>query len=197
MDVLAAVLRPNAGLLALNLSRTAVPVGNGLAAALAWLTAGAPNATRHAHGLQRLHLAGCGCEGGGGGAARTALRQVLLQCPALVELDLSGCSWLTHEDLPADDPVLCAALADLPMRRARCVCVCHCMHAARRPAPLTPALFCHVLALARSFAGCHLLAGVGWLLGAWEHLQALDLSGTSVDDTELELIGACRCSGCA
>lgn len=43
-----------------------------------------------------------------------------------------------------------------------------------------------------SFAGCELLGGIGWLLASdgWR-LQHLDLSGTSVDDGDVELIGEC------
>lgn len=41
-----------------------------------------------------------------------------------------------------------------------------------------------------SFAGCELLGGIGWLLASdgWR-LQHLDLSSTSVDDSDVELIG--------
>ena len=44
-----------------------------------------------------------------------------------------------------------------------------------------------------SFAGCELLGGIGWLLSSWERLEALDLSGTAVDDADVELIGGCSC----
>lgn len=91
LDVLGPILGSNGGLLSLDLSGTAVPVGSALAAALAQLTAGAPNATKPAHGLQCLRLAGCQRAGGGGGQAQAmALREVLLECPALAELDVSG-----------------------------------------------------------------------------------------------------------
>lgn len=157
LDVLSAILSSNRGLLSLDLSGTAVPVGGGLAAALALLTAGVPNATKPAHGLQRLRLAGCR-RAGGQPAGAPALRGVLLECPALTELDLSGCRWLTSDELPPSGDAHSEALTLLPLSTA-------------------------------SFAGCDLLHGAGWLLGRWEGLTRLDLSGTAVDDADVGLIG--------
>ncbi|KAL4436631.1 hypothetical protein ABPG75_003770 [Micractinium tetrahymenae] len=161
LDVLAAIVGSNRGLLSLDIGGTAVPVGPGLAAALAQLTAGAPNATKPAYGLQRLRLAGCGRAAGGQQAA--LLGRVLVECPALVRLDASGCPWLTQEGVEGrDDEALWAALCMLPLR--------------------------HV-----SFAGCLLLGGIGTLVSSWEHLTSLDISGTAVDDADMELIGlACE-----
>lgn len=87
LDVLGGIVASNRGLVTLDLSGTAVPVGTGLAAVLAQLTAGVPNATKPAHGLRCLRLAGCPRQDGGGPAA---LREVLLECPALQELDVSS-----------------------------------------------------------------------------------------------------------
>ncbi|KAI7836132.1 hypothetical protein COHA_009962 [Chlorella ohadii] len=87
LDVLGGIVASNRGLVTLDLSGTAVPVGTGLAAVLAQLTAGVPNATKPAHGLRCLRLAGCPRQDGGGPAA---LREVLLECPALQELDVSN-----------------------------------------------------------------------------------------------------------
>lgn len=88
LDVLAGIVGSNRGLLSLDISHTAVPVGPALAAALAQLTAGAPNATKPAHGLQQLRLAGCSPAAGGQQAAM--LGRVLAECPALLKLDASG-----------------------------------------------------------------------------------------------------------
>ncbi len=88
LDVLAPILGSNRGLLRLDISGTSVPVGPTLAAALAQLTEGAPNATKPAYGLQRLRLASCGRAAGGQQAA--LLGRVLAECPALVALDASG-----------------------------------------------------------------------------------------------------------
>ncbi len=87
LDVLGGIVASNRGLVTLDLSGTAVPVGTGLAAVLAQLTAGVPNATKPAHGLRCLRLAGCPRQDSGGPAA---LREVLLECPALQKLDVSG-----------------------------------------------------------------------------------------------------------
>lgn len=94
LDILGAVIGANRGLLSLDLGGTAVPVGSGLAAALAQLLKNRPNATKPAFGLQQLRLAGCCRVGGSDG-----LREVLLQCPALTSLDLSGeaCSALAEQ----------------------------------------------------------------------------------------------------
>lgn len=88
LDVLAAIVGANRGLLSLDVGGTAVPIGAALAAALDQLVAGAPNATKAAHGLQRLRLAGC--SRGAGEAQHEALRRVLLACPALTWLDAAG-----------------------------------------------------------------------------------------------------------
>lgn len=45
-------------------------------------------------------------------------------------------------------------------------------------------------ALPCSFAGCELLGGIGWLLGSWEQVETLDLSGTGVDDADVAQLGA-------
>ncbi|KAL4435250.1 hypothetical protein ABPG77_001932 [Micractinium sp. CCAP 211/92] len=157
LDVLAPILGSNRGLLRLDISGTSVPVGPTLAAAVAQLTEGAPNATKPAYGLQRLRLAGCGRAAGGQQAA--LLGRVLAECPALVALDASGCRWLTLEGLEGEaGDALWAALGMLPLR--------------------------HV-----SFAGCELLGGLGTLVSSWENLISLDLSGTAVDDADVQLIG--------
>lgn len=85
--MLGAIVAANRSLASLDLGGTAVPVGAALAAVLACLTAGVPNATKPAFGLRRLRLAGCSRQASGGPAA---LREVLLECPALQELDVSG-----------------------------------------------------------------------------------------------------------
>ena len=41
----------------------------------------------------------------------------------------------------------------------------------------------------RSFAGCELLGGIGLLVCSWERLERLDLSGTAVDEMDVEFIG--------
>ena len=87
LEVLGAIAASNRGLVSLDLSGTAVPIGSSLAAVLAQLTAGVPNATKPAYGLRCLRLAGCPKQGGGG---PVALREVLLGCPALQELDVSS-----------------------------------------------------------------------------------------------------------
>lgn len=54
-----------------------------------------------------------------------------------------------------------------------------------------------------SFAGCELLGGLGTLVSSWENLISLDLSGTAVDDADVQLIGSGsmgdtggRCTSC-
>lgn len=103
-------------MLHLDLTGTAVPVGGALAQALAQLTARVPNATKPAYGLQRLGLAGCRRAAGGDPAA---LRNVLLQCPALRQLDASNCRWLAADALPRSEGALDSALALLPLRHLR------------------------------------------------------------------------------
>lgn len=120
LDALAPILGSNRGLLALDLGGTSVPVGTELAAALSQLIAWAPRVTRRAYGLQRLSLAGCPRAPSGGGVPGGALTAVLVQCPALIQLDVSGCRWLTAEDLPPQGSTHATALERMPLRRVRC-----------------------------------------------------------------------------
>ena len=113
LDVLAAILRSNRGLVALDLGGTSVPLGGSLANAL-WQLTPAADAHKPTHGLQRLRLAGCSWAREEG--RLDALRQVLLRCPALTSLDVSGAlaGWLA---LPLLVVVVAGAQAAVPCRQ--------------------------------------------------------------------------------